>query len=66
MPESIAPTPLTTRKGAPARRAYQFDHRGRRSRAGNDVVEQNLLPENLQDDKCAVAMKKRFFQIGGG
>jgi Transposase IS116/IS110/IS902 family len=29
------------------------------------LIEQNLLPENLQDDKCAIT-KKRFFQIGGG
>ena len=28
-------------------------------------IEQNLLPENLQDDKCAITMKKRFFQSGG-
>jgi len=29
------------------------------------LIEQNLLPENLQDDKCAIT-KKRFFQSAGG
>jgi len=29
------------------------------------LIEQNLLPENLQDNKCAIT-KKGFFQIGGG
>ena len=28
------------------------------------LIEQNLLPENLQDNKCAIT-KKGFFQIGG-
>ena len=30
------------------------------------LIEQNLLPENLQDDKCAIAMKKDFFKSAGG
>lgn len=25
------------------------------------LIEQNLPPENLQDDKCAIAMKKKIF-----
>jgi hypothetical protein len=29
------------------------------------LIEQNLLPENLQDDKCAIT-KKDFFKSAGG